>query len=135
MTVQENHDVVDLLSILRFICVQNLTGSKVDPYSEHLKITTSTLSYAQKNGVSNHNFDVAVLDQVSGARSQCGTFAFGENSHIKVLTDDGISSLKDYLSFNQGRKDKYDVLARQLIYARLIINNSIFSKTHIFLKE
>ena len=58
-----------------------------------------------------------------------------KNYHIKVLTDDGISGLKDYFSFNQGRKDKYDVLARQLVCARLIINNSLSSKTRIFPKE
>ena len=52
-----------------------------------------------------------------------------------MLTDDGISGLKDYFYFNQGSKDKYDVLARQLICARLIINNSISSKTRKFLKE
>ena len=135
VTVQKNHDVVGLLSIFRSICVQNLTGSKVDPYLEHLKILTSTLSYAQKKGVSNHDFGDAVLDQISAAQSQCGTFAFGENYHIKVLTDDVISGLKDYFSFNQGRKDKYDVLARQLVCARLIISNSLSSKTRIFLKE
>ena len=45
VTVQKDCEVVGLLSILRSICVQNLTGSKVDPYLEHLKILTSTLSY------------------------------------------------------------------------------------------
>ena len=48
VTVQKNRNVVGLLSILRSICVQNLTGSNVDPYLEYFKILTSTLSYAQK---------------------------------------------------------------------------------------
>ena len=77
-TVHKNRDVVGLLSILCSICVQNLTGSKVDPYLEHLKILISTLSYAQKKGVSNHDFGDAVLDQVFAAQSQCGIFAFGK---------------------------------------------------------
>ena len=135
VTVHKDRDVVDLLSILRSICVQNLTGSKVDPYSEHLKILTSTLSYTQKKGVSNNKFGDAVLDQVSAAQSQCGVFAFGENYHIKVLNDDGVSNLKDYFSFDRDRKIKFDELARQLVCARLIINNSLSSKTRTFLKE
>ena len=55
-TVHRERDTVGLLSILRSICVQNLTGSKVDPYLEQLKILSSTLSYAQTKGISNHNF-------------------------------------------------------------------------------
>ena len=62
-TVHKDCDVVGLLSILRSICVQNLTGSKVDPYLEQLKILTSTLSYIKK-GVYNHDFDDAVHDQI-----------------------------------------------------------------------
>ena len=61
-TVHKERDIVGLLSILRSICVQNLTGSKVDPYLEHLKIMTSTLSNAQKKGVSNHHFGDAIYD-------------------------------------------------------------------------
>ena len=52
-----------------------------------------------------------------------------------MLTDDGVSGLKDYFSFVQDRKDKFDGLARQLVCARLIINNSLSSKTRIYLKE
>ena len=107
----------------------------MDLYSEHLKILTSTLSYAQKKGISNHEFDDAVLDQVSAAQSQYGVFTFGENYHIKVLTNDGVSGLKNYFSFDQDRKDEFDELARQLVCARLIINNSLSSKTRTFLKE
>ena len=58
-----------------------------------------------------------------------------ENYHIKVLSDDVISDLKDYFSFDQEKKNKYDSMARQLVCARLIINNSLSSKTRIFLKE
>ena len=133
--VYKDRDVGSLLSILRFICVQNLTGSKVDLYLEQLKILTSTLSYVQKEGISNPDFDDAVHDQVFAAQSQCGAFAFGENYHIKVLSNDGSSDLKDYFSFDQSKKDKYDKLARQLVCARLIINNSLYSKTRIYLKE
>ena len=135
MTVQKDSDVVGLLKILRSICVQNLTGSKVDPYSEHLKILSSTLSYAQKKGESNNKFGDAVNDQVPTAQSRCGVFVFGEHYHIKVLNDGGLSDLKDYFSLDQDGKDKYDELARQLICARLIINNSLSAKTHTFLKE
>ena len=63
-TVHKDRDVVSLLSILRSVCVQNLTRSKVDPYLEHLKIITTTLSDAQKKGASNHNFGDTVHDQV-----------------------------------------------------------------------
>ena len=52
-----------------------------------------------------------------------------------MLTDDGVSGLKDYFSFDQDRKEKFDGLPWQLVCARLIINNSLFSKTRTFLKE
>ena len=107
----------------------------MDPYLEQFKILTSTLSYVQKKGVSNNDFDDAIHDQVLAAQSQCGAFAVGENYHTKVLSDDGVSNIKDYFSFNQTKKDKYDTLVRQLICARLIINNSLSSKTRIYLKE
>ena len=58
-----------------------------------------------------------------------------ENYHMKVLSDDGVSDLNDYFSFDQTKKDKYDTLARQLVCARLIINNSLSSKTRTYLKE
>ena len=77
-TVQQEQDVVGLLSILQSICVKNLTSSRVDPYSEHLKIQASTLSYVQTKDVSNDNFGDAILDQVTAAQSQCGNFVFGE---------------------------------------------------------
>ena len=95
LTVHKDRDVVGLLKILRSICVQNLMGSKVDPYPKHLQILTSTLSHTQKKGVSNNKFGDAVLDQVSAAQSQCGVFAFGESYHIKVLSDGGLSNLTD----------------------------------------
>ena len=100
LTVQQDCDVVGLLKILRSICVQNLTRSKVDPFSEHLKILSSTLSYAQKKGESNNEFGDAVIGQVSATQSQCGVFAFGEHYHIKVLNDGGLSSLTDYFSLD-----------------------------------
>ena len=127
-TIHKERNAVGLLSVLRSICMQNLTRSNVDPYLEQLKILTSTLSYVQNKGISNHNFVDAVHDQVFAAQSQCGAFAFGENHHIKVLNDDGISNLKDYFSFDQTKKDKYDTLARQLVCVCLIINNSLSSQ-------
>ena len=51
-TMHKERDVVGLLSILCDICVQNLTGTKVDPYLEQLRILTSTLSCAQKRAYS-----------------------------------------------------------------------------------
>ena len=45
VTVQQEQDVVGLLKILQSICVQNLTIFKVEPFSEHLKIQASTLSF------------------------------------------------------------------------------------------
>ena len=63
-TVHKERDVVGLLSILYLICVQNLTGSKVDLFLEQLKILSSTLSYVQTKGISNHDFGDAVHDQV-----------------------------------------------------------------------
>ena len=52
--VQRDQDVVGLLKFLQSIYVQNLTGSKVDPFCKHLKILVSTLSNAQKKGESNN---------------------------------------------------------------------------------
>ena len=49
-----------------------------------------------------------------------------------MLSNDGFSDLKDYFSFDQTKKDKYDTLAREL---RLIINNSLSLKTRIYFKE
>ena len=66
-TVHKERDVVSLNFIIRSICVQKITGSKVDPYLKQLKILTSTLSYVQKKGKSNHNFGDAVHDQVIAA--------------------------------------------------------------------
>ena len=113
--VHRESDVVCLLSILHLICVQNLTGSKVNPYLEQLKILSSTLSYGQTKGISNHDFDEAVHDQVLAAQSQCGAFVFGDNCHAKILSDDGFFSLKDYSSFDDTKKDKYDKFARELM--------------------
>ena len=81
----------------------------MDPYCEHLKIQTSTLSYVQKKGESNNEFGDAVIDQVSAAQSQCGVFVFGEQYHLKVLSDNGIPDLPGY--FNLGtdaEREKYD---------------------------
>ena len=136
-TVQQEQDVVGLLNILQSICFQYLTSSKVDPFSEHLEIQTSTLSYVQTKGVTNNNFGEAVLDQVTAAQSQYSVFVFREQYHIKVMSDDGLSSgLVDY--YNLGTDDKrkvYDEKAQQLVCAWLIINNSLSNKTCIFLRE
>ena len=108
--------------------MQNLTGSKVDPYLEQLKIFSSTLSYVQKKGISNYDFGDAVHDQVFVAQSQCSAFAFKENYHAKVLSDDGFFDLKEKFSFDQTKKVEYDTFAWELVCARLIINNSLSSK-------
>ena len=60
--MHKESDVVGLLSILRDICVQHLTGTKVDLNSEQLRILTSTFSCAQKKSVSNHHFGDAIYD-------------------------------------------------------------------------
>ena len=135
VTVQQEQDVVGLLKILQSICVQNLTSSKVDPFSKHLKIQTSTLSYVQTKGKTNNEFGDAVLDQVTAAQSQYGVFVFGEQYHIKVLSDDGLSGgLTDYYSLGtDDKREAYNEKARQLVCARLIINNSLSNKTRIFL--
>ena len=134
-TVHKERDIAGLLSILCSICVQNLTGYKVDPYLEQLKILSFTFSYVQTKGISNHNFGDTVHDQVFATQSQCGAFAFGDNSHAKVLSNNDFSDLKDYFSFDQAKKDKYDTLARELVCSRLKIINSLSSKTHIYFKE
>ena len=134
-TVHKERDVVGLLFIFRSIYVQNLTGSKVDPYLEQLKILSSTLSYVKIKWIFNHDFGDAVYDQVFAAKSQCGTFAFEDNYHAKVLSDDGFSDFKGYLPFDETKKDKYEPLARELVCSGHIINNSISSKTCIYLKK
>ena len=136
MTIQRDQDVVGLLKILQAICVQNLTGSKVDLFAEHLKILASTLSYVQRKVKINNEFGDAIIDQVTAAQSQYGVFSFREQYHIKVLSDDGLSGLTDY--FNLGtdaEREQYDELARQLVCAWLIINNSLSNKIHVFLQE
>ena len=111
MTIQRDRDVVGLLKIPQSIFVQNLMGSKVDPFSKHLKILASTLSYVQKKGESNNEFGDAVIYQVSAAKSQCGVFTFGEQYHIKVLSDDGLPDLTDYYSLGiDAEREKYDEL-------------------------
>ena len=52
-----------------------------------------------------------------------------------MLSDDSFSDLKDYFSFDQAKKDKYDTLAKELVCSRLIINNSLSSKTRKYFKE
>ena len=133
--MHKERDVVGLLSTFRDICVQHLTGTKVDPYLEQLRILTSTLCCVQKTNTSNHDYGDAIYDQVLAPQSQCGTFAFGKKYHLKVLTDDGISDLIGYFALTQEQREDYDELARQLIFARLIITDSLSSKTRVFLKE
>ena len=73
---------------------------------------------------------------MTAAQSQCGVFIFKEQYHIKKLSDTGLFSLTDY--FNLGtdaKREMYDESAQQLVCARLIINNSLSNKTHIFLRE
>ena len=105
--VHKERDVV-LLSILWSICIKNLFRSKVNLYLEQLKIFSTTLFHVQIKGISNHDFGDAIHNQVFTTQSRCGVFAFGDNYHAKVLSDDGYTSLKDYFSFDQAKKDKYD---------------------------
>ena len=134
-TMHKERDVVVLLTTLRDICIQHLVGTKVDPLLEQIRMLTSTLSYVQKKNLSNHDFGDAIYDQVLAAQSQCGTFAFGENYHLKVLKRDGIRDLIGYSTLTAEKRVEYDELAQQLICARLIVNNSLSEKTRIFLKE
>ena len=76
-TVNKERNVVSLLSILLSVCVKNLSGKKVDPLYDGLQIIPSTLSYSQKQGISNSDFGDAVHDQILATTSQCGVFAFG----------------------------------------------------------
>ena len=52
-----------------------------------------------------------------------------------MLSDDDFSDLKDYFSFDQAKKDKYDKLVRELVCSRLIINNSLSSTTLTYLRK
>ena len=61
-TIHKEQDVVVLLSILRLICIKNLSGSKMDPYLEQLTILSTTLSHTQRKGIANHDFGGAVVD-------------------------------------------------------------------------
>ena len=134
-TVHKKRDVVGLLSILRSICVRNLSRSKLDPYLEQLKILSTTLSHVQIKGISNHNFGDAVYDQVNATQRQCGVFAFSDNYHAKGLSDDGNHSLQDFFSLDQAKKNKYGKTARELVSSRLIINNNLCTKTCTYLRD
>ena len=133
--MHKDKDVVVLLTTLRDICIQHLAGTKVDPLIEQLRMLTSTLSYVQMKNISNHDFGDAIYDQVLAAQSQCGTFAFGENYHLKVLKADGILDLTGYAALTVELREDYNERARQLICARFIVSNSLSEKTRIFLRE
>ena len=123
--MHKDKDVVVLLTTLRDICIQRLAGTKVDPLTEQLRMLTSTLSHVQRKNISDHDFGDAIYDQVYATQSQCGVFAFGENYHLKVLRDDGILNLTVYAALDAPQREAYDEKARQLICARLIVNNSL----------
>ena len=133
--VHKERNVVRILSILCLICVKNLSGSKVDLFMEQLKILPTTLSHVQTKAMFNHDFGDTIYDQVFATQSQCGVFTFGYNYQANVLSDDGSYSLKDYFSFDQTKKDKYDKAARELVSSRLIINNSLSTKPCTYLRE
>ena len=133
--VQRDRDVVGLLKILQLICVLNLTGSKVDPFSKHLKILASTLSYAQKKGKSNNKFSDAVIDQVSAAQNQCGVFAFGEHYNIKVLNDGGLSNLTDYFSLSLKQRKKSTMNWPDSSYARGSSLTTVYPTKHVSFLE
>ena len=134
VTMHKERDVVVLLTTLRDISVQHLVGTKVDPLLEQLRMLTSTLSCVQKLNTSNHNFGDAIYDQVLAAQSQCGIFTFGENYHLKVLKADGIPDIIGCSTLTVEKREEYNELARQLIYARLIVSNSL-SKIDTCLSE
>ena len=52
-----------------------------------------------------------------------------------MLSNDGFTSLKNYFSFDQIKKYKYDKLAREFVCFCLIINNNLSSKTRKYLSE
>ena len=133
-TVHSERDVVALLSILLSVCVKNLSGRKVDPLYNGLQIISSTLSYSQKQRISNSDFGDAVLDQVLATTSQCGVFTFRERYHEKVLSDDGLD-LPDYFALTKVEKESYDGKACDLVSSRIIIQNSTSSRTRTYLKE
>ena len=60
---------------------------------------------------------------------------FGDNYHIKVMSDDGNHSVQDYVSFDQTKKNKYDKAVKEFVNSCLIINNSLSTKTHSYFKE
>ena len=91
----------------------------MDPLYDGLQIISSTLSYSQKQGISNSNFGEAVLDQVLATLSQCGVFAFGERYHKKVLSDDSLTPTQ-YFALTQEKKDPYDAKDRDLVASRRV---------------
>ena len=73
---------------------------------------------------------------MTATQSQCGNYVFGEQYHLKVLGDDGLSNLTDYFGLGTDtEREAYDKKARQLVCAWLIVNNSLSNKTHLFLRE
>ena len=98
-------------------------------------ILSTTLFYTQKKSIFNHGFGDAVLDQVLATQSQCGVFVLGENYYPKVLSNGGNLIFKDYHSLYKAGKDKYDIAARKLVVSRLIISNSLSSRTCTYLKD
>ena len=85
----------------------------MDPLYDGQQIISSTLTYTQKQGVSNSNFGDAVNVQILVTMSQCGVFIFGENYHKKVL-DDKSSTFTQYRAMLVSDKAKIDGLVCEL---------------------
>ena len=116
------------------MCSENLTGSKVDPFCEHLKIQLSTLSYAQKKGKSNNEFGDGLMDQVSAAQSQCGIFAFGEHYHIKVLSVNA-SPTSQSTSFSPKKRKKSMMNWPDSSYVRGSSLTTVYPTKHVYFYE
>ena len=111
-----------------------LAGSKVDPYLEQLKLLSTTLSYSQTKGKYNQDLCDTVYVQILATQRQYGVFVFGDNYHPKVLSDDENFILKDFSS-DQTNTNKYDKAAQERVAFRLIINNSLSSKSCPYIKD
>ena len=93
-TVHKDHDVLGQLSILRLICINNLSGAKVDLYLEQLQIFLQPCPIPKIRAHLIIIFGDTVYNQVLATQPQCGAFIFGDNYHTLVLSDNGKHSLK-----------------------------------------
>ena len=106
-TVNKEQDVVGLLFIVVSVCIKNLLGTKVEQHFDALEIISSTLTYTQKQCISNNDFGDVVIDQVLATMSQYSVFIFGEYYHAKVLHNNDGFTLVNYDASDQLGKNKY----------------------------